>query len=111
MWAAIGWLMVNSSMPRTSPTFQSRFGLSGCVLWQFTHGAAMMIGVTSRTRRSKIEPETSRTREFGFLPQALQRCPLESVESGGRAIFERVVREKAELGVAVASVDYIPEFE
>ena len=49
-------LTLISSMPRTSPTFQSCLGLSRCELWQFTQPAAMMIGVINRTRRSKIEP-------------------------------------------------------
>src|SRR6516162_10142037 len=78
MCAAIGWLMTNSSMPRTSPTCQSRLGLSGCVLWQLTQAAPMMIGVAKRTRR---------------------------------AVLEGIVREKAELRVAVVSVDQVAELE
>ena len=38
-----------SWMPRTSPTFQSRFGLSGCVLWQATQAAPITTGATRRT--------------------------------------------------------------
>ena len=49
MLVAIGWVMVTSWMPRTSPTFQSCLGLSGLALWQVTQAWPMMIGVTSRT--------------------------------------------------------------
>jgi hypothetical protein len=45
------------------------------------------------------------------LAQFLQRLPLEGVEGVRRAIFEGVVREKAELGVAVATVDQAAEFQ
>src|SRR5215813_10167119 len=70
--------MLNSSMPRTSPTCQSRLGLSGWLLWQLTQAAPMMIGVAKRTRRT---------------------------------VLEGIVREKAELRVAVVSVDQFAEFE
>jgi hypothetical protein len=39
------------------------------------------------------------------LTQALQRLPLESVERMRRAVFEGIVREKTELGIAIACVD------
>ncbi len=51
MLAAIGWLMVISWMPRTSPTFQSRLGLSGCELWQLTQAWPMITGVISARGR------------------------------------------------------------
>ena len=49
MLVTIAWLMVISWMPRTSPTFQSRFGLSGWALWQATQAAPMITGAIRRT--------------------------------------------------------------
>jgi hypothetical protein len=46
---AIGWLIDTSWMPRTSPTFQSCFGLSGCTLWQLTQAGPITTGTISRT--------------------------------------------------------------
>src|SRR5262249_8864692 len=45
------------------------------------------------------------------LTQGLQRLLLEGVEGMRRTIFERIVREKAELRIAVTSVDQIAELE
>ena len=59
MLAAIDCRIVISCSPRTSPTFQSRLGLSGCELWQATHASPISTGVTMRIWRSKIEPEMS----------------------------------------------------
>jgi len=46
-----------------------------------------------------------------ILPQALQRLPLELVEGMRRAVLEGIIREKAELRVAVVSVDQVAELE
>ncbi len=50
--------MAISWMPRTSPTFQSRFGLSGCVLWQSTQAAPITTGAIRRTWSLKIDDDT-----------------------------------------------------
>src|SRR5262249_29582165 len=101
MWDPIGWLMMNSSMPRTSPTCQSRLGLSGCVLWQRTQAAA-----TVENRARNLGHARMR-----ILPQALERPSLEVVEGMRRTILERIVREKAELRIAVVAVDQVAELE
>src|SRR5262249_30839016 len=93
--------MLNSSMPRTAPTCQSRLGLSGGLLWQLTQAAPMMIGVAKRTRHARMR----------ILPQAFQRLPLELVEGMRRAVLEGIIREKAELRIAVVSVDQVAELE
>ena len=68
-----------------SVSFQSRFGLSGCRLWQLTQAPAMMMGVTSRTRRSKIEPETSYNRAFGSWRNFSSACRSKASKAcGGR---------------------------
>src|SRR6516225_11955372 len=46
-----------------------------------------------------------------ILPQAFQRLPLELVEGMRRAVLEGIIREKAELRVAVVSVDQVAEVE
>src|SRR4029453_9581607 len=46
-----------------------------------------------------------------ILPQALERPSLEIVEGMLRTILERIVREKAELRVAVVAVDQVAELE
>jgi len=45
------------------------------------------------------------------LPQAVERLSLEIVEGVRRTILERIVREKAELRVAVVSIDQVAELE
>ena len=111
MRPAIGWLTLISSMPRTSPTFQSCLGLSTCELWQFTQPAAMMIGVISRTRRSKIEPEAWYRRALRVLPQRFQRVALERIEGVRRPVLERMIREEAEADIAVVAIDDVAEIE
>src|SRR3954465_921443 len=77
-------------MPRTSPTFQSRLGLSGCVLWQLTQTGPMLTGVAIRTCRSKIEPETSTTGSLGLSRRvAMAFCSKPSRAWGSRPLKGR----------------------
>src|SRR6516164_6888339 len=46
-----------------------------------------------------------------ILPQAFKRLPLEIVERVWWTILERIVREKAELRVAVVAVDQVTKLE
>src|SRR5262252_9707302 len=46
-----------------------------------------------------------------ILPQAFQRLLLELVEGMRRAVLEEIIREKAELRVAIVSVDQVAELE
>ena len=53
-------------MPRTSPTFQSRLGLSGWLLWQLTQAGPIVTGATSRTRSENSELAASTIFWSGF---------------------------------------------
>ena len=78
------WETEISWMPRTSPTFQSVFGLSGWLLWQATHTSPIRTGVAIRTCRSSSEPETSTTDWLGSLRSAVSACCSKS-SSGCRS--------------------------
>src|SRR3954469_13675381 len=92
MFAAIGWATITSWIPRTSPTFQSRFGLSGWELWQVTQTWPIFTGATARTLRSKIEPETSTILWSGVLRAYC--LLLELIQLVSFAASERHVRDK-----------------
>ena len=70
-----------SWMPRTSPTFQSFFGLSGCVLWQVTQACAH-----EHRRRDADDAVEDRARDLDHRllrdrrAARSMRLPLERVE-------------------------------
>ena len=79
-------------MPRTSPTFQSFFGLSGCALWQATQAAPMITGPAMRMLLSKIEPDTSTTDVFGSARSAT----IAPVSKASRLWFSRPLNGRSE---------------
>ena len=81
MLVAIGWLMVTSWMPRTSPTFQSRLGLSGWVLWQVTQ-ASPITHRRDQPARVAVKQRATRPRSslVRLAAQRRQRALLEVVQ-------------------------------
>ena len=103
--------MVTSWMPRTSPTFQSCFGLSGCELWQLTQACPMTTGAIRRTRSLKADRETSADLLVRIGTQRGQRALLEVIENMRRAILERIVGHKAIVDVLLLLADHLAELE
>ena len=98
-------------MPRTSPTFQSRFGLSGWVLWQPTQ--------TSPIRTGRRDPHLAVEDRAGHLDHRLagigaqggQGAALERVERVPLAPAERQVGDEAVLHRAVMRADPVAELD
>ncbi len=79
------WETATSWMPRTSPTFQSSFGLSGWRLWQPTQTSPIFTGVAMRTLRSSSVPVVSTTGWAGLSRSSLSaRCSNGSSACGAR---------------------------
>ena len=98
-------------MPRTSPTFQSRLGLSGWVLWQPTQTSPISTGVAIRTWRSSSDPVTSTTGCAGSAAQGRQRPAFERVERMPLAAREGQIGDEAVLHRAVMSADAVAELD